>query len=135
MRVTQISVFLENRPGRLAHLLQVLAEAKVNLRALSLADTADFGIARIIVTDTPAAMAAIRHAGLTAATTEVLRVEVPDEPGALENTIVVPLAQAGVNIEYLYAHSERPLDKAEVVMKVDKLEKAEQVLKGLGNGA
>ena len=135
MRVTQISVFLENRPGRLAHLLQVLAEAKVNLRALSLADTADFGIARIIVADTPSAMAAIRHAGLTAATTEVLRVEVPDEPGALENTIVVPLAQAGVNIEYLYAHSERPLDKAEVVMKVDKLEKAEQVLKGLGNGA
>jgi hypothetical protein len=135
MRVTQISVFLENRPGRLAHLLQVLAEAKVNLRALSLADTADFGIARIIVADTPAAMAAIRHAGLTAGTTEVLRVEVLDEPGALENTIVIPLAQAGVNIEYLYAHSERPLDKAEVVMKVDKLEKAEQVLKGLGNGA
>jgi len=137
MRVTQISVFLENRPGRLAHLLQVLAEAKVNLRALSLADTADFGIARIIVTDTAAAMAAIRHAGLTAAPTEVLRVEVPDEPGALENTIVVPLAQAGVNIEYLYAHSERPLPlgKAEVVMKVDKLDKAEQVLKGLGNGA
>jgi hypothetical protein len=135
MRVTQISVFLENRPGRLAHLLQVLAEAKVNLRALSLADTADFGIARIIVADTAAAMAAIRHAELTAATTEVLRVEVPDEPGALENTIVVPLAQAGVNIEYLYAHSERPLDKAEVVLKVDRLDKAEQVLKGLGNGA
>jgi hypothetical protein len=134
MRVTQISVFLENRPGRLAHLLQVLAEGKVNLRALSLADTADFGIARIIVTDSGAAMTAIRDAGLTAATTEVLRVEVPDEPGALENTIVVPLAQAGVNIEYLYAHSERPSDKAEVVLKVDKLDKAEQVLKGLGNG-
>ncbi len=112
----------------------MLAEAKVNLRALSLADTADFGIARIIVTDTAVAMTAIRHAELTAATTEVLRVEVPDEPGALENTIVVPLAQAGVNIEYLYAHSERPLDKAEVVMKVDKLEKAEQVLKGWGSG-
>jgi hypothetical protein len=135
MRVTQISVFLENRPGRLAHLLQVLAEAKVNLRALSLADTADFGIARIIVADTAAAMAAIQHAGLTAATTNVLRVEVPDVPGGLENAIVIPLSSAGVNIEYLYAHSERPADKAEVIMKVDRLEKAEQVLKGQANGA
>lgn len=131
MRVTQISVFLENRPGRLAHLLQVLAEAKVNLRALSLADTADFGIARIIVADTAAAIAAIQHAGLTAATTQVLRVEVPDVPGALENAIVIPLAEAGVNIEYLYAHSERPANQAEVIMKVDRLDKAEQVLKAL----
>jgi hypothetical protein len=131
MRVTQISVFLENRPGRLAHLLQVLAEAKVNLRALSLADTADFGIARIIVADTEAAIAAIHHAGLTAATTSVLRVEVPDVPGGLENAIVIPLAEAGVNIEYLYAHSERPADKAEVIMKVDRLDKAEQVLQAL----
>ena len=117
----------------------MLAEAKVNLRALSLADTADFGIARIIVADTAAAMAAIQHAGLTAATTNVLRVEVPDVPGAVENAIVIPLAEAGVNIEYLYAHSERPADQAEVIMKVDRLEKAEQVLKGLAlnlpNGA
>ena len=117
----------------------MLAEAKVNLRALSLADTADFGIARIIVADTAAAMAAIQHAGLTAATTNVLRVEVPDVPGGLENAIVIPLAEAGVNIEYLYAHSERPADQAEVIMKVDRLEKAEQVLKGLAlslpNGA
>lgn len=135
MRVTQISVFLENRPGRLAHLLQALAEAKVNLRALSLADTADFGIARLIVADNAAAMAAIRRADLTAATTEVLRIEVSDAPGALENTIVVPLAQAGVNIEYLYAHSERPAEKAEVILKVDRLDKAEQALKGLANGA
>ncbi len=135
MRVTQISVFLENRPGRLANLLQVLSAAHINLRALSLADTADFGIARIIVDDTVAAMEAIRRAGLTAATTEVLRVEVPDVPGALETAIVMPLAQAGVNIEYLYAHSERPTDKAEVIMKVDRLDKAEQVLKGLANGA
>ncbi len=135
MRVTQISVFLENRPGRLANLLQVLSAAHINLRALSLADTADFGIARIIVDDTAAAMAAIRRAGLTAATTEVLRVEVPDVPGALEHAIAVPLAQADINIEYLYAHSERPTAKAEVIMKVDQLGKAEQVLKGLANGA
>jgi hypothetical protein len=128
MKVTQISVFLENRPGRLAHLLQVLAEAKINLRALSLADTADFGIARAIVTDTAAAMKAIHQAGLTAATTDVLRVEVPDVAGGLDKLVVEPLAHAGVNIEYLYAHSERVGEKAVVVMKVDHIEKALQAL-------
>ena len=134
MKVTQISVFLENRPGRLAHLLQVLAEAKVNLRALSLADTADFGIARIIVEDAAAAVKAVQHAGLTAATTEVLRVEVPDVPGGLDKQVVEPLAAAGVNIEYLYAHSESADGKAVVVMKVDSLVKAQHALRGLANG-
>jgi hypothetical protein len=130
MKVTQISVFLENRPGRLAHLLRVLSDAQVNLRALSLADTADFGIARAIVSDTDAAMRAIQAAGLTAATTEVLRVEIPDVPGGLARTVVEPLAQAGVNIEYMYAYSERPSEKAVVVLKVNDLEKAERVLSG-----
>lgn len=132
MKVTQISVFLENRPGRLAHLLRVLSEAQVNLRALSLADTADFGIARAIVSDTAAAMKAIQAAGLTAATTEVLRVEIPDVPGGLARTVVEPLAEAGVNIEYMYAYSEHPSEKAVVVLKVDNPEKAERVLSSKG---
>ena len=129
MKVTQISVFLENRPGRLAHLLQVLSAAQVNLRALSLADTADFGIARVIAADPAAAMAAIQKAGLTAATTEVVRVEVPDAPGGLATAVVEPLAAAQVNIEYMYAYSDRESGKAVVVMKVDKSEKAEQALR------
>ena len=132
MKVTQISVFLENRPGRLAYLLRVLSDAKINLRALSLSDTADFGIARAIVTDTAAALQAITRAGLTAATTEALRVEVSDVPGALETAIVEPLAEAGVNIEYMYGYSERPLERAVIVLKVDNLVKAEQALKGSG---
>jgi hypothetical protein len=106
----------------------VLARAGVNLQALSVADTADFGIARVIVTDPIAAMAAIQADGLTAATTEVLRVELPDEPGALANTVIEPLAEAGVNVEYIYAYSERCGDKAVVVLKTDNNEKAEQVL-------
>ena len=130
MKVTQISVFLENRPGRLAHLLRVLSDAQVNLRALSIADTADFGIVRMIVSDTDAAMKAIQQAGLTAATTPVLRVEIPDVPGGLAQTVVEPLAEANVNIEYLYAYSERPAEKAVVVLKVDDPEKAEQILGG-----
>lgn len=128
MKATQISVFLENRPGRLLQLLQVLARAEVNLQALSVADTADFGIARVIVSDPAAAMSAIQEAGLTAATTEVLRVELPDEPGALAHRVVEPLAKAGVNVEYIYAYSQRAGDKAVVVLKTDNIEKAEQVL-------
>lgn len=128
MKVTQISVFLENRPGRLAHLLQVLSEGQVNLQALSVADTADFGIARIIVTDTEAAVRTLQQANLTVATTDVLRVDIPDVPGGLARTVVEPLAEAGVNIEYTYAYSERPSETAVVVMKVGDLEKAEQAL-------
>lgn len=128
MRATQISVFMENRPGRLAHLLKVLSEAQINLRALSLADTADFGIARVLVSNVDAALLAIHAAGLTAATTQVLRVGIRDEPGALARTVVEPLAQAGVNIEYAYAYSEAPTGKAVVVLKVDKLDTAERVL-------
>jgi hypothetical protein len=128
MKVTQISVFLENQPGRLAHLLNVLSDAQVNLQALSVADSADFGVVRLIVSDTDAAMRVIRDAGLTAVTTKVLRVEIPDVAGGLLRSVMEPLAQAGVNIEYTYAYSERTQDKAVVVLKVDDLEKAEQAL-------
>lgn len=128
MNVTQISVFLENRPGRLAHLLQVLSDAKVNLRALSVADSADFGIARVIVDDADTAIRAIHAANMTTATTQVLRVEIPDVPGGLATAVIEPLAAADVNIQYIYAFSERPLQKAVVVLKVDDLEKAKIVL-------
>ena len=128
MRVTQISVFLENRPGRLLQLLQVFADARTNLHALSVADTADFGIVRAIVDNPQAAMRAIQGAGLTAATTDVLRAEIPDTPGGLAQAVIEPLARAGVNVEYIYAYGERPAEKAVVVLKVDDLERAERAL-------
>ena len=128
MNITQISVFLENRPGRLAYLLNVLSDAQVNLRALAVADTADFGIARVIVDDVDKAMTAIHDAGMTAATTEVLRVEIPDIPGGLAKAVIEPLSEAGVNIEYLYAFSESPSAKAVVVLKVDDLKGANAAL-------
>ncbi len=131
MKVTQISVFLENRPGRLLQLLQVFADAGVNLQALSVADTADFGIARAIVADVDEAIAAIQAAGLTAATTDVLRVELPDEPGALANRVVQPLADAGINVGYVYAYSQRVGDKAVVVLKTDDVDRAVDVLRDL----
>jgi hypothetical protein len=128
MNITHVSVFLENRPGRLAHLLQVLSDAQVNLRALSVADAADFGIVRVIVDDSDAAIRAFHAAGMTTATTQVLRVEIPDVPGGLAKAVIEPLAAAGVNIQYIYAFSEQPLQKAVVVLKVDDLEKAKMVL-------
>ncbi len=128
MKATQISVFLENRPGRLEQLLRVFARAGVNLQALSVADTSDFGIVRVIVGDVPGAIKAIQEAGLTAATTDVLRAEIPDEPGGLADAVIAPLSQAGVNVEYIYAYSERAGDKAVVVLKVDDLERAERAL-------
>jgi|DewCreStandDraft_5_1066085.scaffolds.fasta_scaffold65052_2 hypothetical protein len=134
MRDTQLSVFLENRPGRLAHLLQVLSAAQVNLRALSVADSADFGVVRLIVSDTQAALRALQEAGLVAVTTTVLRAEIPDVPGGMLHGIVEPLAEAGVNIEYTYAYSERPSERAVVVLKVDDLEKAEKVLEQRAGG-
>ncbi len=128
MNITQISVFLENRPGRLAYLLSVLSDSGVNLRALAVADTADFGIARIIVDDVDKAVASIHEANMTAATTEVLRVEVPDEPGGLAKNVIEPLSEADVNIEYLYAYSETTETSAIVVLKVDDLRKATATL-------
>jgi hypothetical protein len=128
MRVTQISVFLENRPGRLLQLLQILTDAHVNLQALSMADTADFGIARIIVEDTPSAMQAIRAGGLTVAINDVLRVQIPDSSGGLAEKVIAPLSAAAVNVEYLYAYSERASGQAIVVLKVDDLDKAEAAL-------
>jgi hypothetical protein len=130
MRVTQISVFLENRPGRLLRVLEVLAGAKVNLQALSVADTSDFGVVRVIVDDTDAAASALRSDGLTISRTEVLCAEIPDEPGGLANSVVAPLSEAGVNVEYVYAYSQRLSGHAVVVLKVSDLEKAEQALAG-----
>ena len=128
MNVTQISVFLENQPGRLAHLLKVLSDAGVNLRAMSVADTSEFGIVRIIVDDVEKAVDAIHEAGMTASRTEVLRAEIPDEPGGLANAIIKPLSDAGVNIEYTYAYSETTETNAIVVLKVDDLQAANAAL-------
>ena len=129
MRMKQVSVFIENRPGRLKVLLEALAEAEINIRALSIADTADFGIVRMILSDTEKGLRAARSAGFAASTNDVLRVEVPDQPGGLLRAVTEPLAAAGINIEYIYAFADRPLDNAMVVLKVGDIEAAEKLLK------
>lgn len=128
MRMKQVSVFAENRAGRLKTLLAVLARAEINIRALSIADTADFGIVRMILSDTDGGLEAIRAAGFAASTNDVLRVEVPDQPGGLLQAVAEPLAAAGVNIEYVYAFADNPEKHAMVVLKVGDIDAAERLL-------
>jgi hypothetical protein len=128
MRITQVSAFLENRPGRLLFLLNVLAEAKVNLVAHNIVDASDFGIIHLLVDDPQRAITAIRDAGLTCSTTTVLSVVVPNEPGAFVEHVLKPLAAAGTNIEYSYAYSGA--GEARIVLKVDDLDGGEKALSG-----
>ena len=126
MRVTQVSVFLENRPGRLLYLLNILAEANVNLIAHNIVDASDFGIVHMLVDDPQRAVEAVRGAGLTCSTITVLAVEVPNEPGAFVERVLKPLAGAGINIEYSYAYSGH--NDARIVLKVDDLDGGERSL-------
>lgn len=131
MRVEQISIFLENKSGRLAEVTDVLAAAGVNIRALSLADTADFGILRLIVDKIDQAKQALKDKGFTIGRTEVLALEVPDRPGGLAEILRI-LGKAAINVEYMYAFVQRSLDNAIVIFRFDELDKAIQVLIGAG---
>jgi hypothetical protein len=121
MAVEQISVFVENTSGRLAEVTRLLADAGVNLRAITIADTADFGILRIIADDSKKAVEAFKHAGFTAKVTQVIGVEVPDKPGGLAGVMEI-FDREGVNIEYLYASLEHVKEKAIVIFKVEDVE-------------
>ena len=102
MSVKQISVFLENRAGALESMTAVLGENKIDMRALSLAETKDFGIVRIIVDDVYEATTVLKEAGYVHTLTPVVVIAIPDEPGGL-NRILKVFTKAGVNIEYMYA--------------------------------
>lgn len=129
MKVQQISVFVENQPGRLGAILLALEKGKVNIRALSISDATDFGIVRLIVSDAAAGSTALREAGFTTRLDWILAAEIPDYPGALLKNVADPLAKAGVSLRYFYAFFEPGRDgKALVVIKPDNMEKAEKVL-------
>jgi len=123
MKVEQISIFLENKYGRLAEVTEVLAKAGINIRALSLADTADFGILRLIVNDTEKAKAVLKDNGFTVGKTEVVAVEVPDRPGGLAG-ILNALKGEGINVEYMYAFVQRSGENAIIIFRFDDVEKA-----------
>lgn len=127
MKVKQISVFLENKSGRLAKVTEVLGENGVNIRALSIADTSDFGILRLIVNHPEKAYEALKEAGFTVSETEVIAVEVPDVPGGLAQALTV-LQASRINVEYLYAFLEKSSKAALVVFRVEEPDRACEVL-------
>ena len=123
MTVKQISVFLENTAGRLGEVTSLLGEGGVNLRAITIADTADFGILRLIVDDHEKALKLFKEGGFTAKVTEVLAIEVRDEPGGLARVMKI-FEDNNVNIEYLYATLEKTADKAVVIFRVEDIDSA-----------
>lgn len=132
MLIEQISIFIENKHGRLAEVTGVLGRAEVNIRALSLADTRDFGVLRLIVDSPDKALAALSQEGFTAKTTQVVAVEVPDNPGGL-NRILSALDAAGVNVEYMYAFVGRyGAGGAIMIFRFDDLEKGIEALERRG---
>lgn len=131
MNVEQISIFLENKSGRLAEVTGALSEAGINIRALSLADTADFGILRLIVNDTEKARQVLRDNGFTVEKTRVVAIEVPDKPGGLAK-ILDTIKDEGINVEYMYAFVQKSGQNAIVIFRFDEIEKAITVLQKAG---
>lgn len=131
MKLEQISVFLENKSGRLAEITDVLGRANVNIRALSLADTTDFGILRLIVDNTEKAKEVLKASGFTVGKTDVFAVEIPDRPGGLAQ-ILKTVQDAGINVEYMYAFVPCSGANAIVIFRFDDLDKAISALQAQG---
>jgi hypothetical protein len=131
MKVEQISIFIENKSGRLAEIARVLGDAGINIRALSLADTTDFGILRLIVNDREKAKQILKDKGFTVSKTEVVAVEVPDRPGGLSE-ILQTLDSESINVEYMYAFVERCGENAVIIFRFDETEKAIVTLRSKG---
>lgn len=131
MRVEQIAVFLENKSGRLAEITRILAENDINIRALSVADTADFGILRLIVDKVDKAKEVLRAGGFTVGKTNVVAVEVPDRSGGLSGVLQV-VTDAGLNVEYMYAFVNRSGANAVLIFRFDEMDKAIEVLQQNG---
>ena len=130
MRVQQLSIFLENKLGRMAEISNILGQACVNIRALSLADTTDFGIVRLIVDDENKAANVLKDNGITVVKTDVVAVELPDKPGGLAKALNV-LQEEKLSIEYLYSAATRR-DKAYIIFRFDEPERAIEVLQKAG---
>ena len=127
MFAEQISIFIENKEGRLAEVTAILRDANVNIRALSLADTTDFGVLRLIVNDNDAAEHILKKEGFAVGRTKVLAVEVQDVPGGL-NDILDPLCENEVNVEYMYAFANPKCKNAIMIFRFDDLDKALEIL-------
>jgi hypothetical protein len=131
MYTKQVSIFLENTKGRLAEVAKLLTDEGINIRALSLADTADFGVLRLIVSDRARCFGVLKEHGLAAQETDVIAVEMSDRPGGLYRVVEI-LDREDLNIEYMYAFVEKKGGNAIVVFKIDDAARAVQALKANG---
>ncbi|HXK37155.1 MAG: amino acid-binding protein [Planctomycetes bacterium RBG_13_60_9] len=127
MKITQISVFLENRKGRLYEVCSLLGQHDVNIRALTIAETESFGVLRIVVDKSDVAIKLLRENQFVANFTDVVAIEVPDKPGGLASILKV-LSDNDVNIEYMYGFVEKFSDKALLVMRFEDVDFAQQIL-------
>ena len=127
MTVKQISIFVENKPGKLAELTEYLNQSSIDMRALSIAEAQDFGIVRIIVDDAYKTSCVLKEAGYVASITPVVAIEMPDEPGSLFRILKI-LGDGGVNLDYMYAFLTRKQSTAYMVLRVEDNEKAIEIL-------
>jgi hypothetical protein len=127
MKITQISVFLENRKGRLYDVCSLLGRNSINIRALTIAETESFGVLRIVVDKSDAAVKLLRDSGFVANFTDVIAIEVPDQPGGLAAVLKV-FADNNVNIEYMYGFVEKFSDKALLVFRFEDIDSAQKIL-------
>jgi hypothetical protein len=128
MTIDQISIFLENKEGRIAEIGKLLAGGDVDIRALSIADTDDFGILRIIVNKPKEALKILRENGITVSITKVIAIGIDDKPGSFAN-IMAKLSDNHIGVEYMYAFISRDKEKAFIILRVDNNDKAIKVLK------
>ena len=131
MKLKQISIFLENRKGRLWKALNILSNAEINIRALSIADTSEFGILRMIVPEPELAQKILEEANFVVKVNDVIAVSVSDEPGGLES-ILAALNKSDINVEYLYAFVEKKGENAIVVIRTEDIDAGIDALENSG---
>lgn len=131
MLVEQIAIFVENKAGRLAAITKVLADNEINIRGLSVADTSDFGILRLIVDQVDRAISVLQTDGFTVGRTEVIAVEVEDKVGGLA-VVLGHLYDAAINVEYMYAFVNKSGDNAVIIFRFENMEEAVKALKKTG---
>ena len=132
MYIKQLSVFVENKSGRLAEITAIIAAAGIDIRALSIADTTDFGILRLVVDQPDKAEQILREAGLTVSLTNVIAVGLPDRPGGFA-AVMQALGRRGIGVEYMYAFVSRDDERAYLIMRVPDNEAAMRALQEGGH--
>lgn len=131
MAINQITVFLENKAGALLNVTKILADNKVDLRAINIAETADYGLLRLITADNTGAKKVLKDEGLIFTETPVLAIAIEDKPGALSGALEI-LAKAEVNVHYMYSIFGNQNGKAYMIMQLDVVDKAAEILKANG---